>query len=477
MSGAFTAPFLNVVTRTSVLGSTVNGGVVSAIRYANGPKAGQLYTDRYLDNNVDVHTNVGDVGSFANDLTLSGKFDVSSGSLTARAGLFYMNQKIAEDWHVNKRTSELSGNNPAMLDLYTAAGARLTANGIAGFNNNWGDCCARDVDLSYTDNAPYLALDFDTSKFGVDASVRFENMHASGVTHQGGTEFNTPVTVNGITTQIPTLLPNGKTESLDYSVKYTTWSLGGLWKLDSNTSLFVRTSKGGRFNGDRQTVSGKINPDGSLTQDGKTAAVDFVKQYEFGVKRRGELVGGRYTAELTLLKGNFKQSTFELSATKCPGGAGGCVIDAKYKSSGAEFFGTYSRSNFSVVADATYSKAKKAAAGSSVFGRADGVPDLTYTISGSYNFADAVSTGVSVTGQTASIDGGGLEYPASTTFGAFVRYRPINNLELGVQAYNLFDKLDLRGNGGVSDSSVNPTVIGGAPTLGRTIMGTIKLSF
>ncbi len=47
-----------------------------------------------------------------------------------------------------------------------------------------------------------------------------------------------------------------------------------------------------------------------------------------------------------LLKGNFKQSTFELSATRCPGGAGGCIIDAKYKSSGAEFFGTYQNGGF-----------------------------------------------------------------------------------------------------------------------------------
>ena len=485
MSGAFSAPFFNLATASSIIGSTVNGSVVGAIRYANGPKAGQLYTDRYVDNNVDVHTNIRDVGSFVNDLGLSGKFETGAGSLSARAGLFYMNQKIAMDWHVNKRLSEVSGNNPAMLDLYDGTGlnaAKLTANGIAGFNNNWGNCCARDYDLAYTDNAPYLNLDFSPGNWDFDASIRREFMHGSGSTHQGGTEFNTPiVTTNAagapVTVQIPTLTSNGATENLDYSVAYNSWSLGTLYKVTSNISVFARASRGGRFNSDRQTVSGKFNADGSLNAAGQTAAVDFVNQYELGIKSRGNLGAGRYTAELTLLNGDFKQSTYELTATKCPGGAGGCIIDAKYKSSGAEFYGTYQLSRFNLTADATYSKAKKAGAGSNNFTRADGIPDLTYTISSGYDFAEVATAGLSVTGQTTEIDGGGRSYPASMTFGGYVRFRPIKNLELGLQGYNLFDKFDLRGNGGVGDSSVSPGVIGGAPALGRTFSGTIKLSF
>ena len=492
MSGAFSAPFFNLATTASILGSTVNGKVVGAVRYANGPKVGQLYSDRYIDNNVDVHTNVRDVGSFADDLALSGKFDLGAGSLNARAGLFFMNQKIAMDWHVNKRNSEVSGNNPAMLDLYDGTGplaAKLTANGIAGFNNNWGDCCARDYDLSYTDNAPYLALDFSPGKWDFDASVRREYIHASGSTHKGGVEYNTPISTtnanftaanpNGdqITVQIPTLTSNGPSENLDYSVSYTTWSLGTLYKVTDNMSVFARASRGGRFNGDRQTVSGKINADGSLNTAGQTAAVDFVNQYELGIKSRGNLGAGRYTAELTLLKGDFKQSTFELTATKCPGGAGGCIIDAKYKSTGAELYATYQLRNFNLAADATYSKAKKAGAGSNNFSRADGIPDFIFTISSGYDFAEMATAGLSVTGQTSAIDGGGRSYPASATFGGYLRYRPIKNLELGIQGYNLFDKFDLRGNGGVGDGSVTPGVIGGAPALGRTFMGTIKLSF
>jgi hypothetical protein len=253
--------------------------------------------------------------------------------------------------------------------------------------------------------------------------------------------------------------------------------LGGLWKTNDNTSLFVRTSRGGRFNGDRQTVSGKINADGSLNAAGNTAAVDVVNQYEIGIKNRGQVFGGNYTASVTLLKGDFKQSTYELTATKCPGGAGGCVIDAKYKSTGAELYGTFNKGGFSLVANATYSKAKKADSGSSTFKRADGMPDLTYTISSSYDIGEKVTLGLNTTGQTSAIDGGGLEYPASSTFGGVVTVRPIDKLEVGVQIYNLFDKFDLRGNGGVSDRAVNPTVIGGAPAIGRTVTATLRFNF
>ncbi len=485
MSGGFASPFLNVTTRSGIIGSTVNGAVVDSIRYAQGPNAGQAYTGTYVDNNVNVRTNIRDVGSFANDFNLSGKFDVGAGRLTTRVGWFFMDQKIAMDWHVNKSTREVSGNNPSQLDLYDAAGNKLTANGISGFNNNWGACCSRDYDLSYTDNAPYVALDLDTDKFGIDASVRRENVRASGTTIQStGTEFNT--VVDGV--NIPTMLANGPQERLNYSRSYNSWSVGALFKATSNTSIFVRGSRGGRFNSDRQTVSGKIRADGQLctqadvgtgpcTTDGVSPSVDIVNQYELGIKNRGSLFGGSYTAELTLLKGDFKQSTFELSATKCPGGAGGCIIDAKYKSTGAEFYGTYAHGPFSFVANATFSRARKQGAGATNFVRSDGLPNLTYTVSSNYAFPRWVTVGLTATGQTNALDSNGFEYPGSVIFGANLTVTPIDRLDVGLQVYNLFDTFDLRGNGGISDSSVSPTVIGGAPALGRTVTASVRFHF
>lgn len=477
MSGGFTAPFFSATRTSSLIGSTLNGQTVASVRYANGPKAGQAYTGTFYNSNTNVRTNIRDIGSFANDLALTGKYDTGAGLLTARAGWFYMNQKIEMDWHTNKAFSEVSGDNPAMLDLFNAAGARLTAEGIGGFNNNWGSCCARDYELSYTDNAAYVGLDLDNDNFVIDGSVRFEMMKAAGWTIAGSnTEFNTPVTYNGVVTQIPTITADGAREVLNYGRNYTAWTAGALWKVNGDTSVFVRASRGGRFNADRQTVSGKFNADGSLNQSGVIPSVDFVNQYELGLKNRGGLLGGRYTIELTLLKGNFKRSDYEPTKTaQCPNG--GCVIDTKYKSSGAEFYGTYRNGGFSLTANATYTKAKRAAAASTVYTRADGIPDLSYTVAANYDVNDMATLGLSATGQTSAIDGAGIEYPGKAVFNGVVRVRPIENLELGMQVYNLFNTFDFRGAGGITDLSTSPIVLGGAPALGRTYTASIRYSF
>lgn len=477
MSGAFTAPFFSATRVSSLIGTTVNGGVVDTVRYANGPNAGQVYAGEYYNSNTNVRTNIRDIGSLVNDFNVAGRFDTGLGTLTARAGWFYMNQKIEMDWHTNRTFSEVSGDNPAMLDLYDAAGNRLTANGIAGFNNNWGSCCARNYELSYTDNAPYLALDLDNDHFAVDGSVRFEMLDASGWAVGGSaTEFNTPVTVDGVTTLIPTIIADGTREILDYKRSYTTWTVGGLYKVNPDTSVFVRASRGGRFNADRQTLSGKFNADGSLNQLGRVPSVDFVKQYELGLKNRGNLLGGRYTVELTLLKGSFSRSDFEPTQTaQCP--TGGCVIDTKYKSKGAELFVTYQNGGFSLVGTATYTDAERAAAGSDVFRRADGIPDLQYTVSANYDVNDIATVGLSTTGQTNAIDGAGIEYPGKAVFNGVVRVRPIENIEVGLQVYNIFNTFDFRGAGGIADLSANPVVLGGAPALGRTFTGSVRFSF
>ena len=85
MSGNFTTQFLNVATTASVLGSTVNGQTVGAIRYAAGPSKGQAYTGTYLNNNPNINTVMKDMGSIANNLALTGRFDVGAGKITVQA--------------------------------------------------------------------------------------------------------------------------------------------------------------------------------------------------------------------------------------------------------------------------------------------------------------------------------------------------------------------------------------------------------
>jgi outer membrane receptor protein involved in Fe transport len=130
-----------------------------------------------------------------------------------------------------------------------------------------------------------------------------------------------------------------------------------------------------------------------------------------------------------------------------------------------------------LVANATYAKAEQQPSGATGYFQAQYMPKMIYTVSGEYNVLDSVSIGLAATGNTSYTDGSNANWPGSEVFTGFVRYRPVKNLELGLQGYNLFDKFDARASGGVSDASVTPAVASVGAALGRTVMGTIKLSF
>lgn len=471
MSGSFNEPFHGPTATSNVLGATVNGSEVASIIYANGPQAGSAYTSPYIDTNTNVSTIIDDVGSFVNDLTVSKEFTLDEATLIARGGYFFMNQIIAMNWHTNRNYRAAGVNNPAQLDLLDTDGNQLTANGLAGFNDNWGDCCARQYDLEYANSAPYVSLELETDDYILDGSIRRDTVQASGyvVQSSGNVTYNE---VNGV--QIPTLLADGKEENPNYEVSYTSWTFGGLYKFNEDTSFFTRASKGNRFNSDRQTVSGKINPDGSLTEAGKVAAVDEVNQYELGVKNRGELAEGVYTAELTLLKGDFTQSNYEPTSTPaCP--SGGCVLDNEYKTVGFEFYGTYKLNDLFVLANATYTDAEQRSAGSSEWGVANGIPELTYAVTATYDLIESVNVGLNVAGQYGVRNGAGVEFENKPVFGGNITYKINENLEVSLIGQNLTDVFTIRGQGGIVDADNG--VVAVSPALGRNIQASVRLNF
>jgi outer membrane receptor protein involved in Fe transport len=186
-----------------------------------------------------------------------------------------------------------------------------------------------------------------------------------------------------------------------------------------------------------------------------------------------------------LLKGNFTKSDYEPTSTAdCVGG--GCIIDGRFKTQGAEFFATYRNGGFMLVANATYTKAKQRkvvtksgtvqSTSDANFRAADNIPDLSYAISGDYDFGIA-SLGLTAVGQS-STTSGGLTYPGKTLFNGNFRVQPMENLEFGLSAYNLFDTFDLRGNGaGLVNAAGNNSIITGTPALGRTVTASVRLTF
>ncbi len=487
-SGTFAAPFLNLVKTDALLDpdapTVVNGGEVARIVYFNGPNAGMDYDGEYLVTNPNAYTDMRDFGNFANDLVLTGEYEVAGGDLKVRAGYFYMDQTIAMDWHTGDTYKALrNGDDPALLSLYDADDNLLTAEGMGAYNGSWG---AKDYDLGYVNTAPYLVLDFENDLFQVDAGYRWENISASGYGQDGGDSFTTTVQALDVLTDtmvdvdIKSAIPNGRRENLDYEESYESWTVGGLWKAAESFSVFARASEGGRFNADRQVLAGSIDAAGELNEKGKTQAVNFVKQYEIGLKNEGEIGTGLYTVEFTLLKGEFNVDTVEINQQVCVT-APTCQKSAEYKSRGFELGATYFWEGLSLTGNATYSDAEEITtistlpSGGTGWVTAANIPDLTFTISASYEFNEQLSAGINVSGETDVINPARQETDGSETWGANVKYKPVENLELGLNVYNLLDDYSVRG-GAFADQPADGVITGG-PTLGRTTRASIKVLF
>lgn len=498
ISGNFTTQFINVANRVNtvagvscaagsasangVIGSCVNGQVVGSVRYAAGPNQGQLYTGTYINNNPNINTLMKNMNNFANNLALNGKFDVGGGKATVSTGVFVMQQNIEQDWHVNRNFAELNGENAAPLDLFNTIGTQLTAAGQAGFNDNWGSCCARRVDLSYTDVAPFLQVGYETGGLNLDASVRYDNVSGKG-TAQGGVAGPTTRVSDALGSAfIPSLVLSPNVENIDYSDSYVSWSVGALYAFSGSTSAFARVSRGGRFNADRRVLSGNFNADGSLNAQGEQTSVNFLNQQEIGLKQRGSIFGdGSYTVEVTGFRSTLTENNYDFTRINNPAPNNDPNISNGYRSFGVEFSSRINYGNFHLAADATYSNSKIVSSATSalVGNRPGGLPEFLYVISPSYD-AGVVAFGVSVNGQTAtpSDDFNLYTIKGSTFVNGFLTVRPVDRIELGLNVNNLFDKLGFRGGGSLNPIlSSTSAVFNNTALYGRTVTGSIRYRF
>jgi outer membrane receptor protein involved in Fe transport len=488
MSGVFANQWTTENLTSSLLGSTIgsiNGTsatqTVGSIVYAAGPNKGKVYTSPYINNGAQAYTTMKDVGNAVNDLTLNGKFAVSDDvKVTARGGWFHMVQHINMDWRINNATYSLnSSGNSVPLDLFAGAngtGAQLAANGVTGYNNQWGGCCGgRTYDLTYTDDAPYLEADTKYGKFDIDVSVRQDSVKATGSTYSPTAGANIVVTDALGSATLPTVVTSSSPgEVLNYTKKYTSWSIGALYEYDANTSVFVRSSRGGRFNADRLTYGGNYNADGSLTQKGNAISLNFLLQQEIGVKHRGEFNGIRYNAELTYFQSQLTEHNYDFTrASHNP------PLDPNisniYRSKGVEFSGSALYGDFRLVANLTVTDSTLV----NLHTTPNGLPGYNYTFAPSWdNGVYAAGLIVSGEGSVYLDDQNTQKAPASDLVNAFAKYRISKNLELGVNVNNLFDRLGPFGGGAIQQKlNASQGIFDGSIPFGRTITASLRYTF
>jgi outer membrane receptor protein involved in Fe transport len=480
MSGTFNVQFY---------GAGPTAGAIPAgqsLIYANGPNAGRVFTGAYVSASAAVHTNMDHMDHFANDLALRYKSDLGGANLDLKLGWFHYSQRIAENWHSNDSIVDAVGNNPAELDLVSGlngTGTLLSVGGMKGFNAGWN----QHFDATFTNDAPYANANLDIGGLNLDASIRQEIFHGSGWAQGSsgnaigtiGVRQTDPRTGAQVTTNLAYLGYDGPQENINFSEHATNWSVGALYKVTPSLSLFGRASHGVRFNADRLTRSSPsyFNANGTLSAAGLANARFPVTQYELGLKNRGDIAGGRYTVELTGFYSKYSISSQEISQTNCFAILGintpTCIISGSYKDAGVELFATYKNGGFNLVLSATYDNSKVSVAQGKPFNKSPNIPDLTFSGLIGYDIADKAELGLTVNGQTSTPGGDGRSYPASAVFGAFIKVNPVENLQFGLEAYNVFNSFALQGAAGVID----PTHLNAGGAQGRAIKATARFSF
>lgn len=472
VEGRFVSPFPSEVASAASIGNSVGElltGVPGAygLRYANGPDAGTAFDNPngLLMRTHLFNTEINDFGGFTNDLKLAKEF----GPATLTAGFYNARQNIDMDWTWDSFLLEVKGDNAALVDVVAPGGAVLTENGIYAYGVPfWGNCCQRSYDVTYDIDAPYAALNLDFDALTIDASVRWDNVSARG--NYAGTLQAANFDVDGdgaiqVVERSVSLIDNGNTSPVNYDVDYFSYSIGANYRFSPDAAVFARASRGGRANADR-LLFGVVLPDGSVR---KADAIDFVDQYEIGVKYRS----GPFGIFVTGFHAKTQEQNFEATTQR--------FFDRTYKATGVELEAAFRSGIFDLRAGATYTDAEIASdaitpanEGNTPRRQAKFVYQVTPAID-----LDFVRAGLNIVGTTKAFaqDSNELIFPGYTQVNAFVNFRPVENIELSLNANNLFDVT------GITESEEGSIVAGVNNFLrarsinGRTISASLRFDF
>ncbi|MFN3517074.1 MAG: TonB-dependent receptor, partial [Novosphingobium sp.] len=435
VSGRFVSPFPAEVGNAAAIGNSVGALLTGTagsynLVYANGPRAGQAFNNpnallmRTHLFNVDIN----DFGGFTNDLKLSKSF----GSATLTAGFYKARQNIDMDWIWDSFLMEVKGDNAALVDVADpVSGTVLTRGGLYAYGvPYWGNCCQRSYDVSYDITAPYVAFGFESGPLSIDASLRWDNVSARGSYAGTLQAANFDVDGNGSIQPVErsvSLIGNGTPSPVNYDVNYVSWSIGANYRLSDDAAVFGRASRGGRANADR-LLFGVVLPDGSVR---KEDAVDYVNQYELGVKYRS----GGFGLFVTGFYAKTQEQNYEATTQR--------FFDRDYRAFGIELEAAYRSGIFDLRAGATWTDAeiaKDAITPANEGNTPRRQASLVYQVTPALDFGQA-RVGLNLVGTTKAYaqDNNQLIFPGYTQVNAFVTFRPVENVELSLNANNLFN--------------------------------------
>jgi outer membrane receptor protein involved in Fe transport len=232
-------------------------------------------------------------------------------------------------------------------------------------------------------------------------------------------------------------------------------------------AVFARYSRGGRANADRIL----LNPNNISLASGNLlnndVAVDFVKQAELGAKFRS----GGLQIYATLFRANTEEENYEATTQR--------VFSRSYKATGLEVEGSYRSGPFSISASGTYTDAKISSDNISPANegnRPRRQAKFVYQVTPQFEL-DQVTVGANLigTGSSYAQDDNLLKLPGFNQVNAFLSFRPLEKLQLSLNANNLFnvngftesEEGSIPANGIIRARSIN----------GRTVSASVRLNF
>ena len=470
ISGRFISPFPATADAIGNLATSIGGAGATAV-FANGPQAGRAVPAGSTAIGVVLfNTKLNSLNNVTNDFKVTRKFATGNGgAIDFAAGFYKSRQTIDMDWTWSSYLLEAKGDNAALIDVRNAAGALQTDTGLVAYGASFfGGCCRRTYKLDFDTNAPYVQLGYSQDKLTIDASARYDAGNARGYVAGDGPTAPFDVDGNGTISapeKLNTTVPLAAQRPVNYNYHYWSYSFGANYRATQDFSLFARYSKGGRANADRFVFGGNTSPTSGALLTG-ARPVDFVKQAEVGAKYQ--------TGGLSLYGTGFYARTEEQSyeATTQRSTAN------TYRAYGLEFEGSYRIGDFTLAASGTYTSAKivKSLDRTVIGNKPRRQADFIYRITPSYN-TKLFSLGASAIGTTASYtqDSNQLKLPAFTQVNAFFNVRPLERVQLSINANNLFNTTGfteaeegaIPANGIVRARSIN----------GRTVSAAIKFDF
>ncbi|MEJ5978118.1 TonB-dependent receptor [Novosphingobium sp. PS1R-30] len=455
------------------------GGPGARLSYASGPNRGQAITNpSTLNGNGLVALSVlnsskaNSYDNMTNDLRISRVWNLGGGKLTTTAGFYKASQDIDTFNSLQTLVSDArGGGETSLLNITTATGVAVTQDGVLNYNIPGSTVRNRRIDANYDVNAPYGSINYHTGRLAVGGSVRYDIGRVKGTLYGadlgGGRVGITAVDVNGdgvisLPERTTSVLPLGSPAPLNYKYDYLSYSVGVNYRVAESFAVFGRYSRGGRAAADRIPFTAAVNSvTGALASPAD--GYDTVKQAELGAKFRKD--------NITLNATAFYAKTSERNQQIAAAPDGSLVqvrIARGYKAKGVEIEGTYRTGGFSLAANATFTDAEIESDPANpllVGNKPRHASSVIFSATPQYE-TELFTVGFNAVGTTSNYaqDTNQLKLPGYTLINAFARVRPMDRVELSINASNLFNKAAF-----VEVSQA--TIPAGGLVLARTLLG------